>query len=72
MLINLNSMKYIKVRKHQNNDFKKCQDFEDMGKIRCHCQNGSRHKNLTTSHSKGDVILNKFDLYLTCVGFQKL
>ena len=33
------------MRKHQNNDFKRCQDFEDMGKIRCLCQNGSRHKN---------------------------
>ena len=43
--MNLSSMKYIEMRKHQNNDFKRCQDFEDMGKIRCLCQNGSRHKN---------------------------
>ena len=43
--MNLSSMKYIEMRKHQNNDFKRCQDFEDMGKIRCPCQNGSRHKN---------------------------
>ena len=28
-----------------NSDFKRCQDFEDKGKIRCLCQNGSRHKN---------------------------
>ena len=42
--MNLSSMKYIEMRKHQNNDFKRCQDFEDMGKIRCLCQNGSRHK----------------------------
>ena len=38
-------MKYIEMRKHQNNDSKRCQDFEDMGKIRCLCQNGSRHNN---------------------------
>ena len=52
--MNLSPMKYIEMRKHQNNDFKRCQDFEDMGKIRCICQNGSRHKNklLTISFSK--------------------
>ena len=27
-----------------NNDFKTCQDVEDMGNIRYLCQNGSRHK----------------------------
>ena len=43
--MNLSSMKYFDMRKHQNNDFKRCQDFEDTGKIRCLCQNGSRHKN---------------------------
>ena len=33
------------VEKSKNNYFKACQDFEDSGKLRCLCKNGSRRKN---------------------------
>ena len=60
MLMNLSSMKYIKVRKHQNNDFKRCQDFEDTGKIRCLCQNGSRHKNTNNYQCLNTCLFSPF------------
>ena len=60
MFMNLSSMKYIKVRKHQNSDFERCQDFEDTGKIRCLCQNGSRHKNENKSLQSYDLVLNDY------------
>ena len=65
MLMNLSSMKYMKVRKHQNSDFERCQDFEDTGKIRCLCQNGSRHKNnndATHPNYRAVICLNKQNL----------
>ena len=60
--MNLSSMKYIEMRKHQNNDFKRWQDFEDMGKIRCLCQNGSRHKNVHKERSMTKRISIKMSL----------
>ena len=63
MLMNLSSMKYVEMRKHQNNDFKRCQDFEDMGKIRCLCQNGSRHKKVL-SHSCPLLSDNKYEVHI--------
>ena len=42
--MNLSSMKYFKYRKAWKTYFKAFQVFQDTGKIRCLCQNGSWHK----------------------------
>ena len=42
-----------------NNDFKTCQDVEDMGNIRYLCQNGSRHKKYL-----GKYLLNNKSYYI--------
>ena len=70
--MNLSSMKYIKLRKPKNKSFKGCQDFEDTGKIRCLCQNGSRHNNkkprYRTLHINYETVLGICQSYkVTCL-----
>ena len=50
------------MRKHENNDSKKCQNFEDMGKMRCLCQNGSWHNKTRYRMLRVKVIIKAFTL----------